>query len=137
MTPRETLESCRSMAQEVAAMARTIDLAERRIPMGPTDITGIRLGGTPGGNDNERAAMDKLDGLEEWLKRDKAELVLLADQVEVLLESLTEAESRKIIRLYYIDALSDTEVAMAMGYHFRQTAQSKRNVILAYLEYNA
>ena len=137
MTPRETLESCRSMAQEVAAMARTIDLAERRIPMGPTDITGIRLGGTPGGNDNERAAMDRLDGLEEWLKRDKAELVLLADQVETLLGTVAEADSRKIIRLYYINALSDTEVAMVMGYSFRQTAQNKRAAILVFLEENA
>ena len=134
MTPRETLESCRSMAQEVAAMARTIDLAERRIPMGPTDITGIRLGGTPGGNDNERAALDNLDGLEEWYRREKAELVLLADQVEILLERVAESDSRKIIRLYYIDALSDTEVAMAMGYSFRQTAQNKRGEIVAALE---
>ena len=134
MTPRETLESCRSMAQEVAAMGRAIDLAERRIPMGPTDITGIRLGGTPGGNDNERAALDNLDGLEEWYRREKAELVLLADQVEILLDTVAEADSRKIIRLYYINALSDTEVAIVMGYSFRQTAQNKRGEIVAALE---
>ena len=137
MTPRETLEACRSMAQEVAAMARTIDLAERRILMGPAGITGIRLGRAPGGNDSGRAAMDKLDGLEEWLKRDKAELELLADQVEMLLESVADSDSRKIIRLYYIDALSDTEVAIAMEYHFRQTAQDKRADILAVIEQKA
>lgn len=137
MTPRETLESCRSMAQEVAAMARTIDLAERRIPMGPTDITGIRLGGTPGGNDNERAALDNLDGLEEWYRREKAELVLLADQVEILLDTVAEADSRKIIRLYYINALSDTEVAMAMQFTDRRRAQEKRARILVEIEENA
>ncbi len=137
MTPRETLESCRSMAQEVAAMARTIDLAERRIPMGPTDITGIRLGGTPGGNDNERAALDKLDGLEEWYRREKAELALLADQVEILLDTVAEADSRKIIRLYYIDALSDTEVAVVMGWSRRMTACNKRKEILQEIDENA
>jgi DNA-directed RNA polymerase specialized sigma24 family protein len=125
------------MAQEVAAMARTIDLAERRIPMGPTDITGIRLGGTPGGNDNERAALDKLDGLEEWYRREKAELALLADQVEILLDTVAEADSRKIIRLYYIDALSDTEVAVVMGWSRRMTACNKRKEILQEIDENA
>lgn len=137
MTPREILDNCRSMALEVAAMARTIDLAERRIPMGPTDITGIRLGGTPGGNDNERAALDKLDGLEEWLRRDRAELVLLADQVEILLLAVPESDSRKIVRLYYISALSDTEVAMAMGWACRETACRKRMVILHEIDADA
>ena len=136
MTPREILDNCRSMAQEVAAMARTIDLAERRIPMGPTDITGIRLGGTPGGNDNERAAMDNLDGLEEWYRREKAELVLLADQVEILLDTVSEADSRKIIRLYYINALSDTEVAMEMKCPRRATICDKRNDILKEIDKN-
>jgi len=124
------------MAQEVAAMARTIDLAERRIPMGPTDITGIRLGGSPGGNDNERAAMDKLDGLEEWYRRDMADLVLLADQVEILLEPVVESDSRKIIRLYYIDALSDTEVAVVMGWTRRATVCDKRKEILQEIDEN-
>lgn len=137
MTPREILDNCRSMAQEVASLARTIDLAERRIPMGPTDITGIRLGGAPGGNDNERAAMDKVDGLEEWYRREKAELVLLADQVEILLEAVTEADSRKIIRLYYVNALSDTEVAVVMQFTDRRRAQEKRARILVEIEENA
>lgn len=136
MTPREILDNCRSMAQEVASLARTIDLAERRIPMGPTDITGIRLGGTPGGNDNERAALDNLDGLEEWYRREKAELVLLADQVETLLERVAESDSRKVIRLYYIDALSDTEVAVVMGWSRRMTACNKRKEILQEIDEN-
>ena len=137
MTPREILDNCRSMAQEVASLARTIDLAERRIPMGPTDITGIRLDGTPSGNDNERAALDHLDGLEQWYRQQKAELVMLADQVEILLEVVAEADSRKIIRLYYVNALSDTEVAVVMGWMCRETACRKRMAILQEIEAGA
>jgi len=129
MTPHETLEACRSMAQEVAAIGRAIDIAERRIPMGPTDITGIRLGGIPGGNDNERAALDNLDGLEEWHRREKAELVLLAEQVENLIGGL-ETWARVLMRMYYIDGKTDTEVATVMQYNFRQTAQNKRAEIV-------
>ena len=124
------------MAQEVASLARTIDLAERRIPMGPTDITGIRLDGTPGGNDNERAALDHLDGLEQWYRQQKAELVMLADQVEILLEVVAESDSRKIIRLYYVSAMSDTEVAETMGWSRRMTACNKRKEILQEIDEN-
>ena len=135
MTPRETLDTCRSLAIETAAIARLVEMAEQRIPLMPNGCKGIAITDMPrGGNDATAAAISHVDGLEQWYFRDHAELVLLADQVEALLERVAEADSRKIVRLYYIDALSDTEVAIAMKYHFRQTAQDKRGEIVAALE---
>ena len=138
MTPRETLESCRSMAQECAKIAELIEIAEKHIPMGPSASVSVSLRDCPrGGNDATAAAIAHVDGLEEWYKREKAELVLLADQVEILLERVAESDSRKIIRLYYIDALSDTEVAMVMGWSRRMTACNKRKEILQEIDENA
>ena len=138
MTPREILETCRSKAQECAKIAELIEIAEKRIPMGPSASVAVPLRDTPrGGNDATAAAMAHVDGLEEWYLRDHAELVMLAGQVEDILSGLREQDFRKVLRLYYIDALTDVEVAQAMGYHFRQTAQNTRSTALALIESDA
>lgn len=138
MTPRETLELCRSMAQECAKIAELIEIAEKRLPMGPSASVSVTLRDTPrGGNDATAAALQRLDGLEEWYRRDHAELVMLAGQVEKILIGVPVQDLRKVLRLYYVDALTDFEVAQAMGWNFRQTAQNKRSDALALIELNA
>jgi len=137
LTPRETLEACRSMAQECAKIAELIEIAEKRIPMGPSASVSITLRDTPrGGNDATTAAIQRIDGLEEWYRRDRAEFVMLAEQVEIIIEVLEEW-ARKLIRAYYIDGKTDSEVASLMGWNFRQTAQNKRSDVLALLDKNA
>ena len=137
MTARETLESCRSMAQECAKIAELIEIAEKRLPMGPSASVSITLRDTPcGGNDATTAAIQRIDGLEEWYRRDHAELVMLVEQVEGIIAVLDEW-ARKLIRSYYIDGRTDSEVAALMGWNFRQTAQNKRCDALALLESNA
>jgi len=137
LTPRETLEACRSMAQECAKIAELIEIAEKRLPMGPSASVSITLRDTPrGGNDATTAALQHIDGLEEWYRRDHAELVMLVEQVEIIIEVLEEW-ARKLIRAYYIDGKTDSEVASLMGWNFRQTAQNKRSDVLALLDKNA
>jgi len=137
MTPRETLEACRSMAQECAKLAELIEIAEKRIPMGPSASVSVALRDTPcGGNDATTAAIQRIDGLEEWYLRDHAELVMLAGQVEDIIVGL-ETWAQVLIRAYYIDGKADAEVAVLMGWNFRQTAQNKRSDALALIESNA
>jgi len=137
LTPRETLEACRSMAQECAKIAELIEIAEKRLPMGPSASVSITLRDTPrGGNDATTAALQHIDGLEEWYRRDHAELVMLVEQVEIIIEVLEEW-ARKLIRAYYIDGKTDSEGASLMGWNFRQTAQNKRSDVLALLDKNA
>ena len=134
MTPRETLEACRSMAQECAKIAELIEIAEKRLPMGPSASVSITLRDTPcGGNDATTAAIQRIDGLEQWYLRVHAELVMLVEQVEKLIGGL-ETWERVLMRMYYIDGKTDTEVAILMQYNFRQTAQNKRGEIVAALE---
>ena len=130
MTARETLESCRSMAHECSKIAELIEIAEKHIPMGPSASISVSLRDTPrGGNDATTAALQRIDGLEEWYRRDRAELVMLVEQVEKLIGGL-ETWERVLMRMYYIDGKTDTEVATVMQYNFRQTAQNKRAEIL-------
>jgi len=137
LKPRETLELCRSMAQECAKIAELIEIAEKRIPMGPSASVSVALRDTPrGGNDATTAAIQRIDGLEEWYRRDHAELVMLVEQVEGIIAVLEEW-ARKLIRSYYIDGKTDAEVAVLMGWNFRQTAQNKRSDALALIESNA
>ena len=130
MTPRETLDLCRSLAIETAAIARLVEMAEQRIPLMPSGCKGIAITDMPrGGNDATAAAIARVDGLEQWYLRDHAELVMLVGQVEKLIGGL-ETWERVLIRMYYIDGKTDTEVATVMQYNFRQTAQNKRAEIV-------
>jgi len=138
MTPRETLEACRSMAQECEKIAELIEIAEKRLPMGPSASVSVALRDTPrGGNDATAAAIAHLDGLEEWYLRDHAELVILAGRVEDILIGVLAQDSRKVLRLYYVDALTDVEVAQAMGWMCRETACRKRIDALQGIETDA
>lgn len=130
MTPRETLDTCRSMAIETAAIARLVEMAEQRIPLMPNGCKGIAITDMPrGGNDATSAAIARVDGLEQWYLRVHAELVMLVEQVEKLIGGL-ETWERVLMRMYYIDGKTDTEVATVMQYNFRQTAQNKRAEIV-------
>lgn len=136
MTPRETLELCRSMAQECAKIAELIEIAEKRIPMGPSASVSVALRDTPsGGNDATTAAFQRIDGLEEWYRRDHAELVMLVEQVEGIIAALEEW-ARKLIRSYYIDGKTDSEVAALMGWTRRATACESRSWVIAEIERN-
>ena len=136
MTPRETLESCRSMAQECTKIAELIEIAEKRLPMGPSASVSIALRDTPrGGNDATTAAIQRIDGLEEWYRRDHAELVMLVEQVEIIIVVLDEW-AQKLIRSYYIDGKTDAEVAVLMGWTRRATACDSRNWVIAEIERN-
>lgn len=136
MTPREILETCRSKAQECAKIAELIEMAEKRLPMGPSAYVSITFRDTPcGGNDATTAALQHIDGLEEWYRRDHAELVMMAEQVESIIVSLEEW-ARKLIRLYYIDGRTDSEVAALMGWTRRVTACDSRNWAIAEIERN-
>lgn len=130
MTPRETLDLCRSLAIETAAIARLVEMAEQRIPLMPNGCKGIAITDMPrGGNDATAAAISHVDGLEQWYLRVHAELVMLVEQVEKLIGGL-ETWERVLMRMYYIDGKTDTEVATVMQYNFRQTAQNKRAEIV-------
>lgn len=130
MTPRETLDLCRSLATETAAIARLVEMAEQRIPLMPSGCKGIAITDMPrGGNDATAAAIARVDGLEQWYLRDHAELVMLVEQVEKLICGL-ETWEKVLMRMYYIDGKTDTEVATVMQYNFRQTAQNKRAEIV-------
>ena len=130
MTPRETLDTCRSLAIETAAIARLVEMAEQRIPLMPNGCKGIAITDMPrGGNDATAAAIQRIDGLEQWYLHDHAELVMLVEQVENLIGGL-ETWARVLMRMYYIDGKTDTEVATVMQYNFRQTAQNKRAEIV-------
>ena len=134
MTPRETLESCRSMAQECAKIAELIEIAEKRLPMGPSASVSVTLRDTPcGGNDATTAAIQRIDGLEEWYRRDHAELVMLVEQVEIIIGGL-ETWAKVLIRSYYIDGRTDSEVAALMGWTRRATACDSRNWAIAEIE---
>lgn len=136
MTPREILETCRSKAQECAKIAELIEIAEKRLPMGPSAYVSITFRDTPcGGNDATTAAIQRIDGLEEWYRRDHAELVMMVEQVEIIIVSLEEW-ARKLIRLYYIDGRTDSEVAALMGWTRRVTACDSRNWAIAEIERN-
>ena len=136
MTPREILETCRSKVQECAKIAELIEIAEKRLPMGPSAFVSVALRDTPcGGNDATTAAIQRIDGLEEWYRRDHAELVMMAEQVESIIVSLEEW-ARKLIRLYYIDGRTDSEVAALMGWTRRVTACDSRNWAIAEIERN-
>ncbi|MEA4999287.1 MAG: hypothetical protein VB087_07880 [Candidatus Limiplasma sp.] len=136
MTARETLDNCRSMAQECAKIAELIEIAEKRIPMGPSAPVSVALCDTPrGGNDATMAAIQRIDGLEEWYRRDHAELVMLVEQVEGIIAELEEW-ARKLIRSYYIDGKTDAEVAALMGWTRRATACDSRNWVIAEIERN-
>ena len=130
MTPRETLDLCRSLAIETAAIARLVEMAEQRIPLMPNGCKGIAITDMPrGGNNATAAAIARVDGLEQWYLRDHAELIMLMEQVENLIGGL-ETWAKVLIRMYYIDGKTDTEVAILMQYNFRQTAQNKRAEIV-------
>ena len=134
MTPRETLESCRSMAQECSKIAELIEIAEKRIPMGPSASISVVLRDCPrGGNDATAAAIARVDGLEQWYQRDHAELVKLVEQVEIIIVVLDEW-ARKLIRSYYIDGRTDSEVAALMGWTRRATACESRSWVIAEIE---
>lgn len=136
MTPREILETCRSKVQECAKIAELIEIAEKSLPMGPSASVSVALRDTPcGGNDATTAAIQRIDGLEEWYRRDHAELVMMVEQVEIIIVSLEEW-ARKLIRLYYIDGRTDSEVAALMGWTRRVTACDSRNWAIAEIERN-
>ena len=136
MTPRETLEACRSMAQECAKIAELIEIAEKHIPMGPSASVAVPLRDTPrGGNDTTAAAIAHVDGLEEWYRRDHAELVMLVEQVEIIIGGL-ETWAKVLIRAYYIDGKTDSEVASLMGWSRRATACESRSWVIAEIERN-
>ena len=136
MTPRETLDACRSMAIECKKIAELIEIAEKRIPMGPSASISVALRDCPcGGNDATAAAIAHVDGLEQWYFRDHAELVMLVEQVEVIIGGMGEWET-KLIRNYYIDAKTDSEIAMLMQYSDRRRAQEARARIVDSLAIN-
>lgn len=136
MTPREILETCRSKVQECAKIAELIEIAEKSLPMGPSASVSVALRDTPcGGNDATTAAIQRIDGLEEWYRRDHAEFVMMVEQVEIIIVSLEEW-ARKLIRLYYIDGRTDSEVAALMGWTRRATACDSRNWAIAEIERN-
>lgn len=126
----ELLNNCRDMARECTMLAQLIEVVERKIPMGPSSSVSVKIRDMPrGGNDGTSAAMDRIDGLEEWYKRDHAELVMLAADVDAAIDHLPEND-KKLLRLYYVDALTDSECAVRMGWSRRATATDKRAEVL-------
>ena len=137
MTARETLDLCRSYAIETAAIARLVEMAEQRIPLIPNGCRGIQLTDMPrGGNDATAAAIAHVDGMEQWYLRDRAELVMLVEQVEQIIGGL-ETWAKVLMRAYYIDGKTDSEVAALMGWTRRATACDNRVQILAEIEVRA
>lgn len=136
MTARETLDLCRSFAIETASIARLVELAEQRIPLMPNGCRGIALTDMPrGGNDATAAAIAHADGMEQWYLRDRAELVMLVERVEQIIGGLLIAE-KILMRTYYIDGRTDSEVAALMGYSDRRRAGEARAQIVQKLEEN-
>ena len=136
MTARETLDLCRSFAIETASIARLVELAEQRIPLMPNGCRGIQITDMPrGGNDATAAAIAHADGLEQWYVRQRAELVMLVEQVERIIGGL-ETWAKLTMRAYYIDAKTDSEVAALMGYSDRRRAGEARAQIVQKLEEN-
>lgn len=130
MTARETLDLCRSYAIETAAIARLVEMAEQRIPLIPNGCRGIQLTDMPrGGNDATAAAIAHVDGMEQWYLRDRAELVMLVEQVEQIIGGL-ETWAKMTMRAYYIDGKTDSELAALMGLAERRRAGEMRALIL-------
>lgn len=132
---RETLEACRTMAQECAKIAQLVEIAEGSIPMGPNTTIAVTLRDTPrGGNDPTAAAIARVDGLEEWYLRDHAELVMLVEQVEDIIGGL-ETWEKVIIRAYYIDGKTDSEVASLIQCSRNRACEIRNGIIDQTLEH--
>lgn len=132
MTPIETLEACREMAKEVSLLSQLVE----SVALPGCGCRGAQLTGMPrGSNDNTAAALARVDQYEKWYLDSYAELVFLTERVEEIIAKLTDDE-KKIIRLYYIEAKTDTECAATAGVDRRRIGE-KRSEILKKLYYIA
>lgn len=132
MTIREKLDTCREVAREVRNLALLIE----SVAYPGCGCRSPQLTGMPrGGNDATAAAMQRLETYNGWYIRQRAELSMLAEEVETIIGGL-ETWAKVLMRAYYIEAKTDTEVAFLMGWSFRQTAQNKRAEIISTLESN-
>lgn len=126
----ELLNTCRDMAHECKLLKQAIEAIEQKTPMGPSSSVSVKIRDMPrGGNDDEAATNDLLDGLNARYQRDHAELVMLAADVDAAIDHLPENDKR-LLRLYYVDDLTDSECAVRMGWSRRATATDNRAEII-------
>lgn len=126
MTARETLEACRAKVTLVHLLSALIDII--RFPS--NGCRSPMLTGMPrGGNDNLRAAVERLEYAEEWYATEKPKMDALMEQVKALLSGL-DVISQQVMWLYYAEAMSEQEVADSTGIRWQQSVNARRLRIL-------
>lgn len=142
MTVRELLNQCRTALTEITAIEHQIDRLMS---------TGAPSGGGGGGvqrekvkgkdeyilvgrsNNPEAARAQAVDGYLAVLEHKKQCLEKLLDEMEHVLEALSDGKARAVLRLYYGVGWSDERIAEEMETS-REAINRQRNAAINYLD---
>ena len=129
MTDVEVLQECRLATMEERALSRQID----RLVMigGPRGVGGqaIEPAGDRKTNNATAGQLQRLEGLIETLTRKRDENISIILQAERVIERIIQRQDRTLIRYYYVEGLSEYDIATEMG-RSQQWANKRRNRIL-------
>lgn len=131
MTPRETLEFCRSAVDEIAAIEHQLD--RLRGIGGPRSLGAVSTESMSRTNNPESARLQHEDYLcaELEKQRDRIEATLAA--ANALVNSLADGRARSILRYYYLVGWNDDRIADEMGIS-RTWVCKKRVAAVRFLE---
>lgn len=110
----ETLKAYRAAVLEIEELEAQL---ARATPSGrPSGCSTAHFGERgPSTNDPMAAALQLADGLEGIIQRKREELALLTPQVITALNRITSGRMLQIVQGYYLQALTDEQIAVRIG----------------------
>ena len=129
MTDVEVLQECRLATLEERALSRQID----RLALigGPRGVGGqaIEPAGDRKTNNATAGQLQKLEGLIETLTRKRDENIAIILRAERVIERIIQRKDRTLIRYYYVEGLSEYEIATELDMS-QQWVNQRRNRII-------
>ena len=129
MTDVEVLQECRLATLEERALSRQID----RLALigGPRGVGGqaIEPAGDRKTNNATAGQLQKLEGLIETLTRKRDENIAIILRAERVIERIIQRKDRTLVRYYYVEGLSEYEIATELDMS-QQWVNQRRNRII-------
>ena len=124
----ETLRAYRAAVLEIEELEAQL---ARATPSGrPSGCGSVHFGDRgPSTNDPLAAAMQLADGLEGIIQRKREELALLTPQVISALNRITSGRMLQIVQGYYMQALTDEQIAVRIGLTSARVNQLRKSFL--------
>lgn len=133
MTDVEILQECRLAALEERVISRQIERLTKA--GGPRGIgsQAMEPAGDRRTNNASAGQMQQLEGLIEKLSIKRDENLSIMNRAEIIIERFRNRKDRVVIRYYYVEGISEYEIADEMGMS-RQWVNQRRNLLVEALQ---